>query len=471
MNVAFVFAPYAHKIFAENLAVVDEDFGRFPPINLAYAAAFLEEAGHRVCLIDANALDLTVEQTIQRLKGFGPDVVGFYFTTYMFHDTLDWAVAIKAALSVPILAGGINMGLYPEESMVHGVIDYGLAGHAQHSLPALLGALERGELPRDIPGLMYSDDDGFHYTPPDTTPIDFNSFPFPARHLLENDRYYSITSQLRNFTIMTTTVGCAHRCTFCAIAPIRYRSRSAENVLDEMEECVTRYGVREIDIFDADFPFERKRAKKICEGILSRGLEFEWSCRARVDSVDARLLQWMANAGCRKIYFGIETPNEDKLLATRKEITVDRIRQTITDAKAAGINPLGFFMTGLPGETRSSVLATIRFALDLDLDYAQFSRTIAKPKTEFNKEVVEKTGEDFWSDYIRDRSVLRRMGSPWTAMSETEIEFWTRCGYYLFYYRPSYIFRALRRVRSKDELLRGMKTAGRMLWSALKRDH
>ncbi len=470
MRIAFIFAPYSHKIFAENLEVVDEDFGTFPPLNLAYAAAFTEEAGHDVVLIDANALKWSMEKTIEHLRGFAPEALGFYFSTYMFHDTLDWATELKQALQVPVIAGGINLELYPEESFSHDTIDYAVMGHAQDALPRLLQAIEAKQEPKDIPGVGYRHNGKVILTPVENKKVDFNSFPFPARHLLPNENYFSITSQRRNFTIMTTTLGCAHNCSFCAIAPIPYRSRKAELVLAEIEECVTRYGVKEIDFFDADFPFNRRRATKICLGIIERDWDLEWSCRARVDSVDLNLLRLMRQAGCRKIYFGIETPNEDKLLATNKEITVENVRETIENAKTAGIMPLGFFMTGLPGETRSSLYRTLRFALTLDLDYAQFSRTIAKPKTVFDNEMVQKTGTDFWSDYVRDRNRARRMGSPWTTLSEEEIELWTRCGYYIFYYRPGYIVKALRKVRSFDEFKRGVRTAARMAFSVLKKD-
>ena len=470
-RVAFVFAPYHHKRFAENLFVVDEDFGVFPPLNLAYAAAIAEKAGHEVMLIDANALRLTLAETIEKLRQFLPKYVGFYFSTYMFHDTLRWAAGIREKLDVTILAGGINLSLYPEESLSHRVIDYGVVGEALHALPDLLEALEGNRSPRNIPGVCWREHDAVVFEPPRDGDLDFNDFPFPARHLLPNDRYYSITSQRRNFTIIMTAKGCPYSCSYCAIAKIPYRARSVDNVLREIEECARRYNVHEIDFFDADFPLNRKRVVALCEGILELGLDLEWSCRSRVDSVDDGLLRLMHKAGCRKIYFGIETPSETHLRTMKKNITTHRVIKTLAATRAAGIRALGFFMTGVPGETHQSLLRTIFYAISLDLDYAQFSRTIAKPCTDLDSELIERTGKDFWRDYVLGRVEEARMPSPWTEMNGQSVEVWTKIAYYAYYYRPTYIWKALRRMQSFDEFKRSTKTALRMLAKALQSDH
>lgn len=467
MKVAFVFAPYRHVKFSENLYVVDEDFGVFPPINLAWAAAIAEQAGHEVIIVDAKAERLSLEKTVARLRAFGPDAVGFYFTTYMFHQTLAFARGIRSALRVPVLAGGINVALYPAETMAHRDIDFALAGQAYESLPRLLEAIETGREPDGIPGACYRRGDEVVVIPPDHRLRAFARYPVPARHLLPNERYYSITSQLRNFTIMLTAMGCPQRCTFCPIARVPYQLRPVDAVLDEMEECVKRYGIREIDIFDADFPASRKRTEAICRGILDRGLRFEWSCRACIDSLDRDLLRLMADAGCRKVYIGIETPNPQHLEAMKKMLDTSRTREVLRDAMEVGIRPLGFFMLGVTGDTRESVRETIRYALSLGLEYAQFMRTIAKPGTDLHDEVIRKTGNDPWRDWVLGRRGEERLPMPWTELDEREVEFWTRVAYLWFYFRPHYIAKAVLRFRSLDEARRGIRSAIRMFASTL----
>lgn len=467
VKVAFVFAPYRHKRFSENLRVVDDDFGVFPPINLAWAAAIAEEAGHRVAIVDAKAERLSLEAAVARLRAFEPDVVGLYFSTYMFHETRAWARGIREALRVPILAGGINVDLYPAETLAHREIDLALAGQAYESLPRLLEALEAGQEPDGVPGACWRRGEEVVLVPPDRKRRAFAKYPLPARHLLPNHRYYSITSQLRNFTIMVTAMGCHQHCSFCPIARIPYQLRPVEAVLEEMEECVRRYGVREIDIFDADFPAPRKRTEAICQGIQERGLRFEWSCRACVDSLDRGLLRTMADAGCRKVYIGIETSSPDRLREMGKRLDTSRTREVIRDALDVGIRPLGFFMLGVPGETRESVRETLRYSLSLGLDYAQFMRTIAKPGTDLHDEVVRVTGSDPWREWVLGRRGEDRLPTPWTELDERELDFWTRMAYLRFYYRPGYILRAVSRFRSREEVARSVRSAARMLTNAI----
>lgn len=463
MKIAFVFAPYTHKRFSENLTIVDEDFGVFPPINLAWAAAIAEEAGHNVIVVDAMAERLTKAQTIDRLRSFGAELVGFYFSTYMFHDTLAWARAIKGALGVPVIAGGINVDLYPEETMAYRDIDFALAGQAYGTLPAMLEAIEAGKEPSSIPGACWRRGDEIIINEPDRRARAFAKYPLPARHLLPNDRYYSITSQLKNFTIMVTAMGCYQHCSFCPIARIPYQLRPVDAVLDEMEECVKRYGIREIDIFDADFPAPRARTEAICDGILERGLKFEWSCRACVDSLDRELLKKMGDAGCRKVYIGIETPNKRHLQEMKKKLDPSRTKQVIKDALDVGIRPLGFFMLGVPGETKETIAQTVFYSLTLGLEYAQYMMTIAKPGTELHQQIIQATGHDPWRDWVLGLRGEERLPTPWTSLSQEEIEIWGRVAYLLFYYRPWYIAKAIRRFRSLEEVLRSARSAARML--------
>lgn len=470
MKIAFVFVPYRHKRFSENLRVVDDDFGVLPPVNLAWAAAIAESAGHAVAMVDAQAERLSVETTIERLRAFGAEAVGFYFSTYMFHDTLAWARKIRAALGVPILAGGINVGLYPAETMSYPEIDVALNGQAYESLPRLLDALERGIEPAGIPGACYRKGEELVMVPPDSRLRAFAKYPFPARHLLPNERYYSITSQLRNFTVMLTQMGCPQKCSFCPISRVPYQARAVDSVLSEVDECVRRYDIREIDFFDADFVVGRRRAEDICRGLIERKHPLEWSCRACVDSLDRDMLRLMADAGCRKVYIGIETASPENLRRMNKRLEVSRVQQVIRDAQDLGIHPLGFFMTGVPGETRQTLRNTIRYSVSLGLDYAQFSRTIAKPGTGLHDEVTRVTGIDHWREWVLGRVPERRLPNPWTELSDREIEFWTQVAYLTFYFRPGYVGKAVARFRSMDETVRSVRTAARMLTHAIRKD-
>lgn len=462
MRVALIFPPYTHKIFTENLSTVDEEFCVAPPIILAYVAAILEKHGHKVIIIDAKALKLSKEDALKILLSFRPDILGFRAETYYFHDALDWIRYLKGSLGVPVVAGGVNLTLYPKEVLSHQEVDYGIIGEAIESLPNFLRALENGDDYSGLPGLAYRDRDGNTViNSPQNTLYDFDSYPYPARHLLPNDRYYSIISQRKNFTIMLTSTGCPYGCLFCAI-PISYRTRTPKNVIDEVEVCYKDFGIREIDFFDAILFMPRERVLEIFRLIQSRKLDIEWSARSRVDIVDEQVLREAALAGCRQIYYGIESVEQQVLDSVNKRISPETAVEAIRLSKKYGIRAMGFFMVGNPGETKESVRKTIAFSKKLDLDFIQASRTIPKPGTGLDKMMIKHTHNDYWRMHVAADEINGRLPTPWSSLTEYEKESLTREFYIKFYFRPRVIIRRILQLRSWEELFRYIRVALKM---------
>jgi len=243
-------------------------------------------------------------------------------------------------------------------------------------------------------------------------------------------------------------------CTFCEAGKTAYNPRSPMTVVNEMQECHDRYGVREIDIFDYEFPMVRERTLAICRELKKRNLDLTWACRSRVDTVNGELLEEMYQSGCRRIYYGIESGSQETLDEIEKGITLKQITETIGLTKEIGIRPLGFFLVGVPGETKSSVKRTVRFAKKLDLDYVQFSKLTAKPLTGMWKKMVAETGYDYWKEYILGRTEEKVLPRPWTDLTNEEIDRLTRWAYVSYHSRPGFLFRMVLQVRSFDEFKR-----------------
>ncbi len=464
MRVTLIFPPYQHKIFSENLSTVDEEFCSPPPIILAYVAAILERHGHKVQLLDARVLNLSQEQALEQIKNFQPDVLGFRSETYHFHNALDWIRYLKENLNIPVITGGVNLSLYPKETLSHREIDYGIIGDALESLPKLIKALEYGAGLDDIPGIIYKKNGEIVINRPQEKFADFDTFPFPARHLLPNESYYSFVSQLKNFTIMLTVTGCPFRCAFCAIHPnTHFRVRSAKKVVDEIELCYKDFGIREIDFFDATFFLPGARALEIFEGMKKRRIKIEWSCRARVDVVDENMLRQAASVGCRQIYYGIESGNTKVLKSIKKDIKIEQVRQAIKWSKKYGIRTMGFFMAGNQCDTRESIRSTIEFAKSLGLDFIQVCRAIAKPGTELDELLIKETGKDYWREHVLGKKIEVRLPTPWSNLSQIEIESLTREFYTKFYFRPKIIWNRINQLKSLEELKRYLGVGLKML--------
>ena len=163
-----------------------------------------------------------------------------------------------------------------------------------------------------------------------------------------------------------TTRGCPFSCEFCsnAVFGISYRERSSENVLNEVEEILA-LGYDRIHFADDVFTLNNRRIKQICEDIRMRGLDFKWECLARADSIDKATADAMKNAGCDRVFYGIESGDESTLKLMKKRISLDQARNAVDVARSSGLKTGAFFILCYPGETDDTVLKTIRFATSL----------------------------------------------------------------------------------------------------------
>ena len=469
VKVALVYPPYGPVRNEPGIKTVKENYGIFPSLSLLYVAGILEKAGCEVLFIDAHAEELTVDETVARLKRFSPDYVGYTITTYLFFQTMDWIKAIKELVPVPTIVGGVHLSIYPRETLGYDAVDYAVTGEAEHALPELLAALTAGTDLSAVRGVAFRKPDGEIIVTPKAPDCDVNEAPFPARQLIDNSLYYSFISKYKNFSCFITSRGCPYKCIFCEQGSKPFRARSPNNVVDELELCHHEFGIREFDFFDSSFTIRKDRVIAICDEIKRRKLDIVWAARTRVDCITDDVLKAMRSAGCSRIYYGIESGNREILATLKKSTSLDMYRDVISRTRANGIHTFGYFMVGNPYETEATVRQTIRLALSLDLDYAQFSKVTPMPATEMYTLLLKETGRDYWREHIV-AGVDDDIPRPLCDMSDEEIQRWTRLAYLRFYYRPTYMARAASRLKSYDELKRSAETAIQMLTQSTARD-
>jgi anaerobic magnesium-protoporphyrin IX monomethyl ester cyclase len=463
MKVCIVYPPYWFVENQPNVEAIADHYGVYPNLSLAYVASALEHAGHSVRFIDANALRLSKEQIVARVKRYQPDIMAFTINTYMIHQALKWINYIKEHVPVPVIVGGAHLSLYPKETFdAHKTFDYGIIGEAEETAIELLDNLEKGKDLHEVDSIIFRDENGKTVINGKGRKMkDLDGLPFPARHLLPNDKYFEVITQRKNFTIMATSRGCPYSCIYCESRLSKFRGRSAVDVADEIEECYHDYDVREIDIFDPLFTTQKKRVMEICAELQSRKLDVDWAVRSRVDRIDAEMVKEMKKAGCARIYYGIETGSQELMDKLQKGVNKDQVRKAISVTKKAGINAFGYFMIGLPGETMASIQKTIDFSRELNLDYAQFSKVTALPGTEMYTGLLlpELNGEDYWKKFITDEKAQQTLDRPQCDLSEEVIQKAVKRAYQGFYFRPHYMVKALRRTRSMEEFKRNAKAA------------
>jgi anaerobic magnesium-protoporphyrin IX monomethyl ester cyclase len=222
-------------------------------------------------------------------------------------------------------------------------------------------------------------------SPPRPLTDDLDALPFPARDLLPNAAYISHGRRRYGYAVTTVMAsrGCPFACEFCSNVVFggSCRERSPARVVDEIEQALA-LGYDRIAFADDVFTLRASRVAAMCDEIERRGLRFAWECLARVDGIDGPTAARMRRAGCRTVFFGIESGSDEVLRLMRKGITTAQARRAVWAAHDAGLEAGAFFILCYPGETDDTVLETLRFAASLPLDYLGLSMPYPLPGTE-----------------------------------------------------------------------------------------
>jgi anaerobic magnesium-protoporphyrin IX monomethyl ester cyclase len=343
----------------------DRSIFRFPPLGISYLAACLLQAGYEVQLLDCTFMGKA--EALQQALAAKAEVVGIYCMVTMLDDCL-WLARQLRSNSHLLMVGGPLPTCDPQVFLED--FDVVVRGEGEQTVLELLQAYTSGFEYSNIPGISLqkkSNPSGkvrveIISTPDRSFNKNLDNLPFPARQLLPNQSYIQFGKKKYGYAITTvmSTRGCPYECEFCSnvIFGGSYRERSAKNVVDEIEQALT-LGYDRISFADDVFTLHRKRVLEICAEIQRRGLHFNWECLARVDSVDDATYVAMYQAGCRRVYFGIESGDDMVLKLMKKKITVAEAQHAVMAAHQAGLQVGAFFILFYPGETNQTVLNTL----------------------------------------------------------------------------------------------------------------
>jgi radical SAM superfamily enzyme YgiQ (UPF0313 family) len=454
MKISLIFTPNQLNTNFQELIFRDESIGFVPPLSLMYVASLMEKEGVEVDLIDMDAECLNYQETLDRLKRFAPDLMGFTTTTSSFHPVLKWIKQFKSDTGIPVLIGGEHVRLYPLETMSHQSIDYCIVGEAELPLPEFIRAVREGGAFDGIKSVGFRRNGEVVIDRTLQTIANIDDVPYPAQHLIKNELYENILTRRKNFTAMISTRGCPFRCAFCCQNQQKYRTRSPMSFVDEIERNLKEFSVRDFDIYDSTFTADRKRVIRICAEIVRRGLKVGFTVRSRVDVVTKEMIDSLKAAGCHTIMYGIESSSPEILKRMNKGISPQRVEEIVKYTNLKGIETLGFFMFGFPGETCETIEDTIRFSLRLPLDYAQFTVLLPFPETEIYAYYRERGIEDYWAEYTLEESKERLIDLIDTGVTREEASRYVAKAYKRFYFRPRIIWKRAMKLGSFSEFMR-----------------
>ena len=420
MKIFLVSAPSEtakHSSWADNLFNTYFLNERSYPLGVAYLGSILKTAGYDVTLFDYfNKPLIEIEnEFIALIKKEQPAVVSF--TILSMNRTASFYLIKKIKKNAPqtkIISGGVHCSVLYEQILRNFPVDAICLGEGENVIiPLVENVFDKNSLQK-VNGIAYLNEKNelVITSPPDITKLD--DVPFP-----EHDAFLTKKSKV---LYMITSRGCVGKCIFCSTISYwkRWRTRSPENIVDEIEAVTKRFPNIEYIFFNDDaFTLDNKRAINICKEIIKRGIKIKWTCSARVTPISLEMLEWFKKAGCIRITYGIESGSNRMLQMMKKYITREQIITAFDLTKKAGIEAKAFLLVGLPTEDNESINETI--SLLKRINYIADGAAIVElyPNTEIYQMAKEKgfINDDYWlTDKIIPKYTYEHSISELTSM-------------------------------------------------------
>lgn len=418
-----------------------------PPLGLGYLSSSLQEHGIKTKIIDGLKETLSFENLLKKIVAQKPDAVGITCLTAFYEEVILLSKALKER-GYKVIIGGVHPTFLPQSTLKDSLADYVVCGEGEIALVKLaknnfrnknilgiysLKDLGKGE--QIIKAQAEKNLDNLSY--PDWKQLDPRTYP-KAPH----------GAVVKNYPIgvIMTTRGCPYQCTFCAsrkFYDLGIRYRSPENVIEEIKYLIKTFGIKEVHFEDDNLTLKREHVEKICNLIIKNKLKISWSCPngIRADKVDEDLIKLMKKSGCYFFAYGIESASPKILKKIRKLESIDTIRKSIEIAHRVGIECQGFFIFGLPGETKKTIEETIQFAKNSKLTRAHFMILDIIPGSELWYQLNGKFVPNWRKDSYRE--------PEWTPRGLTKknlMDAQTRA-IRTFYLRPSSFIRLAKSIR------------------------
>lgn len=414
----------------------------FPPVELGVLASIAREQGAEVILKDYPTVAASPQDYIKDLQAFKPDFILLNTTVHTIQEDLTaFSIAREFFPGIRTVIKGEAVALQAEQVLAaHHELDVVLDGEPE--LP--MAELVRGTPLAEIGNIAWRDHDGVPHRNPQLPFIpNLDDIPLPARDLFDNSLYRSPENG-RMITAIYAQRGCPSKCIFCPAGTLfdfKVRERTVMSVVDEIQECVERHGIRDFLFHGDTFTLHKKWLIELCKEILNRGLDVHWGCNSRVDTIDDERAEWMRKAGCWVVAFGFEHGSQEMLDHMKKGARVEKSYEAVQVCRRNGLQVHGFFVIGMPWETHDTLEETLQFVKSLDTDYFDLNIAYPLPGTEYHDIVVRdglfEAKETLSGSYAQ--AAVRTY-----ALSSAELTEWRRKALFQMYRRPSWVFRTIK---------------------------
>lgn len=468
-KVFLIKVPYLHLFKGEQVNMF--------PIGVATIAAVLRKNNFPITFLDPENQDMTTEIVVKKIKEEKPAVVGVSCVSANYNLALEYLKAAKEVGAYTVLGGNHASSGDPKTLLEQApYVDFLLFGEADYTVRELCECIEQKRIEyENILGLAYRKENKVYVNGRRPFIENIDEIPQPVWDLANMERYTVSNFMWRGkgAVPLITSRGCPTFCIFCATSQVngrKFRAQSAERIVTDIEHLVTTYGTKYIVFVDDIFTINKDRVRKFCELMIAKKIKVKWFCLARVNTVDKELLIIMKKAGCNWIEYGVEAGDEEVLKLLKKGITIDQAKETFKATREVGIKILGTFMFGNPGETRETMERTIKVAVELNPDIAQFSLIAPLPGTELWEKykgtlyLLKDDLENSTTYGINTQS--SDLGYVHRDFSAEELQEVLSSAFRKFYLRPTYAIGQVMRMRSMHDffyLLEGAQTVSKQL--------
>ena len=362
-----------------------------PPLGLAYIAAVLEQDNISVELIHCNGMGVTWKELPGLIKRASPDIVGTGAMTPLFSGALKTvAIAKEVDPGITTVVGGSHATFLYKEVLQHAAIDIVVRGEGEETILDLVHCLENDSL-RTVKGIAYRNNGDIVATER-RPPVDVDSLPLPAYHLLPMEKYHF--EFLDEFSTMVSSRGCPFSCTFCSESDFwqdPWRPRNPASIGEELEIVTKKYKRKSVWFGDDCFNVDYTHIKGICDQILERDLDVQWFYQGRVDFLikHKELLPLMRRTGNIMVQIGVEASTDKELTTLNKKTTTTQIKKAVALLKENDIVSQALIIVGTFDDTKKSILHKINYMKSIKADFPIFTMFTPFP----GSQVYEKAKE------------------------------------------------------------------------------
>lgn len=345
-----------------------------PPLGLASIAAYMEQRGTGVDIVDCYARPDSDKAIRDYLLAEKPAFIGLSCTTSSFNDGIRIAeMAHQVVPGIKTVFGGPHVSALKEKLFPKfQAMDFAVIGEGEETMTEL--ARSGRDDPASVKGIIYRSGSEVQFTGYRDKGLVLDDLPFPAYEKLTG---FPSAYMLPIFNYPTTpntscisSRGCPYACSYCDRSVFRrsFRFNSASYLYEHLRYLKERFGIRHINFYDDQFTFNRQRVEEFTGMMIDRPLGMTFNCAVRAEHIDRELLDRMRSAGCWMVSLGIETGDEELLAQHRQNADLDHLATKIRMIKAAGLRTKGLLMMGLPGETEASIRRSMKYVFSLPID-------------------------------------------------------------------------------------------------------